>query len=184
MTLTKVTDKIWTISEFLSGAECDELIMLSEHRGFEPADISLPAGATFMKSIRDNYRAHFTDSAFNSDIWTKLKPLLPELSDSDSCDAVGLFQNMRFYRYNVGQKFKRHIDGRVKQNGCISRLTFMIYLNDDYEGGETKFDDVTIHPETGMALLFIHEQKHEGLPLQAGTKYVLRSDVLYSYRGT
>lgn len=41
----------------------------------------------------------------------------------------------------------------------------MIYLNEDYEGGETKFDKVTIKPKTGTDLCFIHEQKHEGCPI-------------------
>jgi len=55
----------------------------------------------------------------------------------------------------------------------------MIYLNDDFEGGETKFDNVTIEPKTGTALCFIHEQKHEGCPVVEGLKYVLRTDVMY-----
>lgn len=184
MLLIEITDQIWTISNFLSPQQCDDLIVLSEHRGFEPADISLLEGAKFMKNIRDNDRTGFVDDRFNSEVWAKLNPLLPVFSDADSCTPVGLYEHMRFYRYDVGQKFKRHIDGRVKQNGCISRLTFMVYLNDDCEGGETKFDDAMIRPKTGMALLFVHEQKHEGLPLKQGRKYVLRSDVLYSYRGS
>jgi len=65
-------------------------------------------------------------------------------------------------------------------NGHESRLTFMVYLNDDYSGGDTLFNHVFIRPEQGMALLFIHEQKHESTPITAGTKYVLRSDVLYA----
>jgi len=55
----------------------------------------------------------------------------------------------------------------------------MVYLNDDFSGGETKFDDVLIKPRSGMALMFIHELKHESLPIMVGTKYVLRSDVFY-----
>ena len=55
----------------------------------------------------------------------------------------------------------------------------MIYLNDDFTGGETTFDDVSIQPKTGTALCFIHEQKHEGTPVIEGTKYVIRTDVMY-----
>ena len=55
----------------------------------------------------------------------------------------------------------------------------MIYLNDDFEGGATAFDDITIHPKKGTALCFIHEQKHEGCPIISGTKYVIRTDVMY-----
>jgi hypothetical protein len=31
----------------------------------------------------------------------------------------------------------------------------------------------------GTTLCFIHEQKHEGSPVTEGTKYVIRSDVMY-----
>jgi hypothetical protein len=55
----------------------------------------------------------------------------------------------------------------------------MIYLNDDFLGEETKFDDISVHPKTGTALCFIHEQKHEGMPILSHAKYVLRSDVIY-----
>jgi len=54
----------------------------------------------------------------------------------------------------------------------------MIDLNDDFLGGETKFDDISPHPKTETARCFIHEQKHEGMPILSPTKYVLRSDVI------
>ena len=61
----------------------------------------------------------------------------------------------------------------------------MVYLNADFEGGETKFYDdwgnltVAVKPEPGMALVFEHEQLHEGAPVTAGRKYVIRTDVMY-----
>ncbi|MEM1134219.1 MAG: 2OG-Fe(II) oxygenase [Bacteroidota bacterium] len=58
-------------------------------------------------------------------------------------------------------------------------MTFMIYLNEDFKGGETKFDEITIKPKTGTALCFIHEQKHEGCFVISGVKYVIRTDVMY-----
>ena len=170
--------KIWTISSFLSTQECNQLILAGERNGFKEADVGLPGGAKMMKGIRDNYRAHLEDPDFAAQIWASLGPLAPTLDDG--ARAIGIYDKMRFYRYDVGQKFKRHIDGRVTHNGHESRLTFMVYLNDDYSGGDTLFNHVLIRPEQGMALLFIHEQKHESTPITAGTKYVLRSDVLYA----
>ncbi len=58
-------------------------------------------------------------------------------------------------------------------------MTFMIYLNEDMKGGETKFIECDIKPETGKALIFIHELLHEGAPVLEGVKYVLRTDVMY-----
>ena len=58
----------------------------------------------------------------------------------------------------------------------------MVYLNDDFAGGETEFVDLrrTIVPRTGSALLFQHMLLHAGETVTSGVKYVLRSDVLYT----
>ena len=72
-----------------------------------------------------------------------------------------------------------HKDGPTLENGLRSELTLLVYLNEGFEGGETDFRDFAIRPATGMALLFIHDTWHEGAEVTAGTKYVLRSDVMY-----
>jgi len=79
-----------------------------------------------------------------------------------------------------------------------SLLTLLIYLNGGLDGGQTRFwvpaEDLedfsycSIRPVLGNALLFFHgchplSPIHEGCSLAAGTKYVLRGDVLYE-RGT
>lgn len=55
-----------------------------------------------------------------------------------------------------------------------------MYLNDDYAGGATQFAWETIEPTAGSALVFPHRLRHQGAPLIAGTKYVLRTDVMYA----
>lgn len=178
MEYQKITNKIWLIRNFLSPQECEQLIILSESRGYQEAEVGLSSGSKMMKGIRNNYRIKYEDSILAEKYWNHIKEFCPkELND---WEAIGIYEKFRFYRYELNQRFKRHIDGRIKRNETEeSRITFMIYLNDDYEGGETKFNDVEIRPETGMALLFIHEQKHEGSPVIDGEKYVLRTDVMY-----
>jgi hypothetical protein len=77
-----------------------------------------------------------------------------------------------------------HIDGSYKRSETeFSYYTFMIYLNDGYEGGETKFaSGEIIRPKTGTALIFEHRQRHEGAALISGIKYVLRSDIMYKLK--
>lgn len=172
------TEIIWTIENFLSKAECEELILFSEQIGYEEAKVSLASGAKMMKGIRNNSRIMYKDEALANSYWEKLKAYCPDTIANN--EALGLNEQFRFYKYESNQRFKRHIDGRFKRNeNEESRITFMIYLNDDYEGGETKFDNVTIKPQTGTALCFIHEQKHEGCPIIEGIKYVIRTDVMY-----
>ena len=56
----------------------------------------------------------------------------------------------------------------------------MIYLNEDFEGGETAFEHTVVRPRLGSALLFFHAILHEGREVTRGQKYVLRSDVMYA----
>ena len=120
----------------------------------------------------------YQDQSLADKYWETLKDSCPEKIEEN--ESIGLNEQFRFYKYESNQRFKRHIDGRFKRNeNEESRITFMIYLNDDFEGGEMKFDDVTIEPQTGTALCFIHEQKHEGCPVAEDVKYELRTDVMY-----
>lgn len=170
--------KIWTIDNFLTEKECEELIFISEQKGYEEATVSLSSGAKMMKGIRNNYRLIHKDINLADKYWNKLNGFYPKKIEDNT--AIGLNEQFRFYKYESNQRFKRHIDGRFKRNEFEeSRITFMIYLNDDFTGGETKFNDVTIIPKTGTALCFIHEQKHEGVSINDGEKYVLRSDIMY-----
>lgn len=78
------------------------------------------------------------------------------------------------------QYFKWHKDGHYcRTDDEISQLSFLIYLNQDYQGGETEFPWETIRPETGMALVFPHKIRHQGSSIASGIKYVLRTDVMF-----
>ena len=86
----------------------------------------------------------------------------------------------RFYKYQPGEQFKKHRDQSFIRNEIeASYFTFMIYLNDNYDGGETTFNHLTIHPKQGMGLIFQHDLEHEGAPVIKGIKYVLRTDIMY-----
>lgn len=173
-----LSDKIWIIENFLSEKECQDLIFFSELRGYKEAEVSLRSGSKMMKGIRNNYRVIYEDEKLAKTIWEKLKDYCP--SELDNATSNGLNERFRFYRYEEGQRFKRHIDGRYTKNEFEeSRITFLVYLNDDYEGGVTKFKNITVEPKIGLAVCFIHEQKHEGTPVLEGVKYVLRTDVMY-----
>ena len=56
------------------------------------------------------------------------------------------------------------MDGSFKRDYFeVSKLTFMVYLNSDYDGGETEFEGLKIVPQTGMALVFPHRLRHQRL---------------------
>lgn len=178
MTTHHYHPEIFTISGVLTPRECEEYIFFSEYRGYEAAKVSLPSGAKRIAGIRNNDRLIYTDDKLTEKIWQRVKGFFP--AEIDGWQLLGLNEQWRFYRYDKGQRFNRHPDGRFRRNeNEESRLTFMIYLNGNFEGGETEFDDFAISPEEGMALCFVHEHRHKGVAVTDGLKYVLRSDVMY-----
>lgn len=95
--------------------------------------------------------------------------------------AIGLNELFRFYRYTPGQRFKVHRDGSyIRNEKEASFFTLLIYLNEGYQGGETRFDNsIIVEGNQGMALIFLHTIRHEGCVVTEGTKYVLRTDIMY-----
>ena len=137
-------------------------------------------------------------------LWNILEPaILPHLeqfmTDTKCGRPLGLNPRLRILRYDAldNDVFDPHFDAttRVTPTGsCIemtSLLTVLIYLNDgggkDFDGGETHYLDSTntnteptiVIPTMGSVVVFEHDLYHSSVPLNFGTKYVLRTDVLF-----
>ena len=171
---------IFVIEDFLSQQECAELIAMAESIGFEEAKVQVGEGhQSIIKSVRNNERILFKSGEFATKFLERAKPWLP--AGLGIYSICGLNELFRFYKYSPGQLFKMHSDGGYERNETeCSFYTFLLYLNDDFEGGETEFENIcTISPKRGSLLIFIHPLRHEGKVLQSGKKYVLRSDVMY-----
>ncbi|XP_059168657.1 uncharacterized protein LOC131950487 [Physella acuta] len=113
----------------------------------------------------------------------------------------GLNDVFRLARYKVGGHFAPHNDGFFVRSATERSLqTFMVYLNGDFSGGSTNFIDTSqklykgpdgkycaeeknilckVKPETGLAIIFNHNRLHEGEKLGSGTKYILRTDIMF-----
>jgi len=178
MQLNTFTNNIFTIDNFWSQQECDEFISKSEAIGYEPATIETEKGQKLIESVRNNNRVIYTDPILAHDLWQHIASFAPKQIGNSK--AVGLNELFRFYRYEAGQEFKRHRDqSYIRSEIEASYYTFMIYLNDNYEGGETTFNNLTIQPKQGTALIFLHDLEHEGSSVKKGIKYVLRTDIMF-----
>ena len=78
-------------------------------------------------------------------------------------------------KYRVGAHMGPHVDYRGEPN-LEPLMSAVVYLNDDYEGGEIMFPEqgVTIKPEAGSIVVFpsVEPFYHEPMPVTSGTKYV------------
>jgi predicted 2-oxoglutarate/Fe(II)-dependent dioxygenase YbiX len=179
---------VFELRDFLAHDVCDQWIADIEAEGFEPALVKGVHGAVRRPELRNNDRLIRDDSTTAGELYQTLHPYLSKTFRKRQ--AVGLNERFRFYRYEVGQKFDWHQDGYFeRESGERSQFTFMIYLNDDFEGGGTSFSDVRagqsfpefrVTPRKGSALVFFHPIMHRGDPVVSGRKYVIRTDVMYS----
>ena len=82
-------------------------------------------------------------------------------------------------KYYSDKNMGPHVDSYNEENFC--NYTFLIYLNDDYEGGEIEFTElgIKIKPEAGSALIFpttkpYFHQAHEN---KNGFKYFVTTEI-------
>lgn len=178
MDITPYGAGIFSINHFLTAAECADFIQRSETKGFVEAEVSTFDGPALRKDIRNNDRIIVDDPTLAALWFERIRRYLP--ATLGDCQLHGLNERFRFYRYHSGQFFKWHKDGSFHRNEHeFSLLTLLVYLNDDFLGGETAFRFEQIKPSTGTALVFPHLLMHQGNPIVEGIKYVLRTDVMY-----
>jgi len=181
MQTTQLGLGVFTVDQFLNKAECQHYIEMGEQMGYQPSEVNLPIGSVRRTDIRNNDRVIFDDPCLAELLFARAAPLLP--ATLGEWRLHGLNERFRFYRYGRGEYFKWHKDGYFEKTPDeVSMLTFLIYLNASFEGGDTQFRWETVRPREGMLLVFPHNQSHQGAEISAGTKYVLRSDVMYERR--
>jgi predicted 2-oxoglutarate/Fe(II)-dependent dioxygenase YbiX len=170
-------------------AECARIIQETEAAGFQAT------GGDYPPSYRDNDRQVRDDAARAEAVFARIRPFLPErLVDAagDGWRLKGLNPRFRFCRYRGGQRFCIHRDGaHAPSSEERSHLTCMLYLNDsaEFTGGATRYYAEraegsellgVVRPEAGTLIVFDHELWHDGEAVSSGTKYVMRTDVLYT----
>lgn len=181
---------VHVIPSLLSQEECQELIHISDFAGFKQQFF----GVSPNRELRRRVAVDKVDWA--QTIWIRLQSQLRDLAsyyDPQFCSnsevnvsdyfAIGINERLRFYKYFSGERFSKHSDLSFEKNeNERSMLSVVIYLNDDFEGGATRFETGAVTIRQGTGVVFAHELKHEGLPVTSGVKRVLRTDVMVRKR--
>lgn len=199
------------LAGLLSDEECDRFIQATEQLGYsEDASVSLP------RTVRRNENlVWIVDEITHNIIWQRCKPLMyDDKNILDGKKPLGLNRRFRFYKYAQGDFFKPHTDGAWPGSAVIDKrlvtnafndryslMTFLIFLSDNFRGGETSFyvdkedphkpalrpdDAATVDVKTprGGVLCFPHGTHplhclHSSMAIDAGIKYIIRTDVLF-----
>ncbi len=173
------------VKNFLTQEECQELIKLidADHKRSEVVE-----GGTDRSAVSE-VRTSSTCNLSNSN------PLVLKVHKKIS-DYLGIDikygESLQGQLYEVGQFFKPHQDffsGVAYEKHCKASgnrtHTFMIYLNDDFQGGGTHFPTLekTVEPEQGKGLWWYNmkdgelqnQYMHEGVSVDSGKKYIITS---------
>lgn len=173
---------------FASAAECEWLVELGQH-GLRRARVyGHDAPGERIAESRTNSESDY--SFMNADI---VLALLRERIATSLGAHASHFEVTKLLRYEPGERFSLHADYQDPRSPAqaaeIARhgqriATFLVYLNDGYEGGETDFPEagVRFRGRRGDALWFSNVDSrgepdprsvHAGMPPTRGTKWLL-----------
>ncbi|KAL4887876.1 hypothetical protein BDV59DRAFT_157751 [Aspergillus ambiguus] len=190
----------------LSPTECKAIIAAGESVGFLP---DAPLREDGDMSILAHNFYWVVDIAFHDLLWARISHYVPQSINGRL--ARGINRRFRVYRYVPGAEYRCHIDGAWPPSGILpndkyvydsspedkkqsSLYTFLLYLNDEFEGGETTFfvpsaregtlNAYPVRPVMGAVAMFPHGESngallHEGTGVRKGAKYIIRSDIEY-----
>lgn len=179
--------RIRVFEGFSGAAECDWLIALGRQNLRRALVYRKDSGGLTETSNRTNSESDFT--VFQADVVLGL--VRERIAESIGVESR-FFEVAKLLRYEPGQQFGLHSDFIEPATPALAddvRLhgqrvtTFLIYLNDEYEGGETEFPRIgyRFRGRRGDALCFSnvdaagdpdHRTVHAGLPPLTGVKWL------------
>ena len=176
------------INNVFSDEECCNLIIHSEKIGYVQASSYTDKYKKehYFLEIRKSLRCIVDDINFAKILYKRIAHIIPiNYKDMTFCEINPRF---RFLKYTSGDHFAKHTDEHYKNDkNEISLITVLIYINDDYEGGNTKFliddkneNDISIIPKIGLICLMDQNILHEVPKLISGIKYVIRTELMYN----
>jgi prolyl 4-hydroxylase len=171
------TPEVKLFSKLFTAAECDYLVKASTPM-LQPSVVVDPrTGRQVPNPIRTSDDARFP--------WVILNPAVQALNRriaAASGTHVDQGEPLQILRYRPGQEYRAHLDAIA---GLENRrvLTMIVYLNDGYKGGETRFvkTGLDVRGRKGDALLFRNTlpdgradpmSQHAGMPVASGTKLI------------
>ncbi|KAL4798233.1 hypothetical protein BDV19DRAFT_357309 [Aspergillus venezuelensis] len=195
----------------LSATECQAIIAAGESVTFQP-DAPIRGDADADASILAHNFYWIIDTAFHDTLWARIRSYVP--ASVNGRRVRGINRRFRVYRYVPGAEYRCHIDGAWPPSGITeegkyvydaspaenrqsSMYTFLLYLNDEFEGGETTFfvpaqregvlNAYPVRPVMGAVAIFPHGEAngallHEGTGVRKGAKYIIRTDVEYDVK--
>jgi hypothetical protein len=190
---------VWTVPNFLGKQECQAWVDFCESSGgleytAHPATNFIAHRECFrmQQGNATELASRIYQRITSGGLIPRLERDLSDLYPQKDYGPIGCNPKLRLYKYVKGHAFGRHVDGSNLvpiMEGC-TEITVLIYLS-KCKGGATRFHlgrkkkSVAFVPEPGTMLLHVHGDhclEHEADPVVDGTKYVLRTDIVFGER--
>lgn len=179
--------EIYTLDEFLTGEECERLLSMMQDN-LEPSRVFAEEQ---INEARTSQTCFFRDRE-GSQAYVRT-------IEERACRLLGVHPSylecIQGQYYEVGQEYQPHADfftpgSPEHEENCgpgtqgQRTWTVLVYLKDDFEGGQTCFNNIglEIQPKRGMALIWNNLYPsgdpnpytvHQAKPVEQGTKAIL-----------
>ena len=150
---------IYIEENYITPEECQKFIQLSKDNQ-KPIPYGDPTrgGDTYLTNVEwKNHGASYHGGnidvvipSLEDKVVSSINALCKSFDDSAELDYVGVV------RWPVGTFMKPHVDDNNVHNPDV--FAAMLYLNDDFEGGHTLFEQYDIKPEVGKLIVFSNSQ--------------------------
>ena len=180
-----IYENIWKDSledvEIINSVASDPDSGVRFHKSQTIGEVSV--GDPTVQSIRTNYSLSLSKEAMNNEEYRKINNKFYEhmiSAVSSYCNIFAIEQQIvdaedyQLLKYSGGQHYGAHYDGGTESKRAVSPI---LYLNDNYEGGEIEFVNfgIKIKPKAGSLLVFPsnYAYRHIAHPVTSGTKYAI-----------
>lgn len=186
----RIPYKVLELDNLLTDEECDTLILYAKERGLIESSV--------LSNDIDKETQYDVKNRLSKTLWIKddehrIAMKVALLTEKLTKLPIHNQESLQIAHYDKGGKFNPHYDAcntgtqeyrnKINRNAGQRRATLLIYLNDDYEGGETIFNNIhlTITPKKGKGILFwntnakediILDSLHCGKEVKKGEKWI------------
>ena len=177
------------LPNLLTDKECDDIIELAKKQGLHESEV---LNYEMEKTTTTDQKFRKSEIAWMNDTYPLVKKI-SKISESLTGYPMNTQEMLQVAHYKPGGMFNAHYDAcvykdqaycnKINNNAGQRTTTLIIYLNDDFQGGETHFVnlDLKIKPVKGKGLLFknvdkddiiIEKSLHQGNEVKSGEKWI------------
>ena len=172
-----VDPRVERVNDVLTDEECKFMIELSDARMARATIFHESEGRFVEDPIRRSDKAGFSIVSE----WPFVRAINLRIAAATGTN-VTCGEPLQVLRYGPAQEYRPHFDA-IAGMGNPRVLTALVWLNDDYSGGETRFDELGLSERgrPGDLLMFANtladgspdaRTRHSGAPVTDGIKYM------------